>query len=46
MAVRVGMKKKEVGDGGYERNNERFITGRQRELVVALSAYYQPNLSR
>lgn len=46
MAVGVEMKKKEGGDGEYERNNERFITGRQRELAVALSAYYQLNLSR
>lgn len=46
MAVRVEMKKKEGGDGGYERNNERFIRGRQRELAAALSAYYLLNLSR
>ena len=39
-------RKKRGVDRGYERNNERLITGSQRELAVASSVHYQLNLSR
>lgn len=47
MAVRVEMKKKVWGGGGYERNNERFITGRKsRRCFISLLSAESPPLRR